>query len=74
LDGDRISRRKILLFLEIDSFLRRAELGKKVSAFTSAIDDFKEVIKLCEAYPEKNESVLASATFSTGECFMSLGD
>jgi len=62
------------LFLEIDSLLRRAELGKKVSAYASAIDDFKDVIKLCEAYPEKNESVLASANFSTGECFMNLAD
>lgn len=31
-----------------------------------------EVIKLCEAYPEKNEAVLASATFSAGECYMNV--
>ena len=72
LENERATRRKLFLFLEIDSLLRRAELGKKVSAFQSALEDFIDVIKLCEAFPEKNEGVLASATFSAGECFMSL--
>ena len=33
LEGEKAARRKIFLFLEIDSLLRRAELGKKVSAY-----------------------------------------
>ena len=72
LENERSERRKLFLFLEIDSLLRRAELGKKVSAYQSAMEDFIDVIKLCEAFPEKNEGVLASATFSAGECYMSL--
>lgn len=72
LENERAPRRKLFLFLEIDSLLRRAELGKKVSAFESAIEDFLEVIKLCEEFPEKNEAVLASACLSTGECFMNI--
>lgn len=72
LANERGERRKLFLFLEIDSLLRRAELGKKVSAYESALEDFVEVIKLCETYPEKNEAVLASATFSAGECYMSV--
>lgn len=72
LENERAERRKLFLFLEIDSLLRRAELGKKVSAYESALEDFVEVIKLCEAFPEKNEAVMASATFSAGECQMNL--
>lgn len=71
-ENEKGARKKIFLFLEIDSLLRRAELGKKVSAYQSALEDFLEVIKLCEAYPEKNEAVLASATFSAGECYMNV--
>lgn len=67
-----MARRKLFLFLEIDSLLRRAELGKKVSAYESALEDFLEVIKLCEAFPDKNEAVMASATFSAGECYMNI--
>ena len=72
LENEREGRRKLFLFLEIDSLLRRAELGKKVSAYEFALEDFIEVIKLCELFPEKNEAVLASATFSAGECYMSI--
>jgi hypothetical protein len=57
----------MLLFLEIDTRLRIAELGKHVGDHETAFADFKNVVSLCERYPEKNEGTLTSAIFALGK-------
>jgi hypothetical protein len=40
--------------MEIDAFVRRAELAKHVDDLEFAIKDFKKVVGLCEEFPEGN--------------------
>ena len=60
--------KKLFLFMEIDALVRRAELAKHVDDLTFAITDFKQVVALCEEYPEGNQPTLISATFCMGKC------
>ena len=55
------------MYLEIDTRLRMAELGKHVGDFESAKNDFIQVVQLCKKYPEKNEETLTSAVFALGK-------
>lgn len=65
-------RKKIFVYLEIDTLLRRAELLKHIGDLEYAISDFKLVIELCKKFPEKNESTQISALFSVGKIQMDL--
>ncbi len=65
--GSDHSKSDFFLYLEIDTRLRMAELGKQVGDLTSAKTDFEQVIKLCEQYPAKNEATLTSAIFNLGK-------
>ena len=56
-----------LLYLEIDTRLRMAELGKHVCDLKLAQEVFTDVIKLCQQYPDKNEQTLTSAIFALGK-------
>jgi len=47
-----------------------AELGKHVGDYNSAKADFKNVISLCEEYPDKNEDTLTSAIFALGKLYL----
>lgn len=58
------------LYLEIDTRLRIAELGKHVGDLEAAKTDFENVIKLCEQYPAKNEGTLTSAIFALGKLYL----
>jgi len=60
----------MLLFLEIDTRLRMAELGKHFGDLESAKNDFLTVTKLCEKYPDKNEQTLTSAMFALGKIYL----
>lgn len=64
--GDH-STSDMLLYLEIDTRLRMAELGKHFGDLESAKNDFTTVIKLCERYPLRNEQTLTSAMFALGK-------
>jgi len=46
--------KQLFLFMEIDAFIRRAELAKHVDDLAFAINDFKHVITLCDEFPEGN--------------------
>ena len=72
LEAARPIRRKLFLFVRIDTLFSRADLGKHVGDVEFAKNDFSEVISLCKEFPEKNESTLTSAIFSTGKICLDL--
>ena len=47
-------------------------MAKTVSDLDYAIADFEKVVKLCEEFPDKNESTLVSAVFCRAKCLMDL--
>jgi len=55
--------------MEIDAFIRRAELAKHVDDLAFAINDFKHVVTLCDEFPEGNQPSLISAVFCMGKCY-----
>ena len=65
-------RSKIISCLVIDSLLRRAEYAKFYQDVQSAIQDFTEVIKRCQEYPEGNQRVMGSAFFNLGQIHLEL--
>ena len=64
--------KSLFLFMEIDAFVRRAELAKHVDDLEFAIKDFKKVVSLCEEFPEGNQPTLISAVFCLGKCYSEL--
>lgn len=62
-ENDHAKMDLLLLYLEIDTRMRMAELGKSVGDSNTAQEEFQHIIKLCEKYPTNNESMLTSALF-----------
>jgi hypothetical protein len=62
-DDSAESRSKLISFLEIDCYLRRAELYKQAPDYESALEDLANVEQLCIRFPDKNEATLISAIF-----------
>jgi hypothetical protein len=54
----------------IDSTLRRADFAKFYCDGEQAKQDFSDVIKLCEVYPEGNQRIKSSAYFSRGSILL----
>ena len=72
--GDVAERRKLTVFLEIDTLMSRVQLFCHAPDYQSALDDLKVVEGLCTEFPEKNESTLNSALFQMGKCEMDLNN
>ena len=75
LSGDDMTERKrIIAFLEIDTFLSRVQLFNHAPDYKSALEDLATVKDLCTEFPEKNESTMTSAMFQMGRCEMELSN